>query len=708
MRPMPVHGAHARLIRKLYFCAAVILSGETSVFPRQSEAAWQNVHARVEAICRGKNIDTEQFEILESVMKDNIFMDFMGDSAHSTALVMTKRRNMVLQWAAKRMEMIRAGATNRDTSILLLGVRGNGKTWFCRRLLAALALVNGLAASWLNFENASPKLNPPANDEEPFLFGADELQDLLSRNQEDDIWSWASVKACMHRGGTLGLIAATDQFSEDFRRGKPGFPGFNGTVLRYEMVFPLIKEEYGGFFTAIDKHLPPPESLNVLHWWTGGRLGWLFWLHTSGFLSDDNLRCPHKLHAAITDKAKSASLFPSERTSNKEMRVQYAVSNATWLAVQHIPMSQLCYSDVVFHLPFLNVPAVTTDVFKRRWEDADWTALPLDRVLLGNTHDIGSMKLAVPSDLQEFALPPVHAKWEALASAASRIVLVVGAGLTMQSAEIPSDAPLDLRSLADSLLAQCGKSPGKHQSEDADLRWFVDETNVSLEEQQRAMWAVLHDNLPVKTVDVWTKLFETGRPVVTENYDLHAAHSLFYHIHKKEPVHCDEYRSVMLTWQSPFEELSAFFHGELVGGDAKVLYREGSILLDSSETPRWPNSGDWLMGSRHDEVKLSPTFLFIEDQLQTSPLLLVGIHGAVRINAIVNKLALARYRFTTLTDADDKLSQECQPEIFRIVRRDYPDVPLVADFHCRDYSKAEFSKVLERVVTTVCTGTAPR
>ena len=164
----------------------------------------------------------------------------------------------------------------------------------------------------------------------------------------------------------------------------------------------------------------------------------------------------------------------------------------------------------------------------------------------------------------------------------------------------------------------------------------------------------------------------------------------------------------MLTCQSPFEELSAFFHGELTGKDAKVLYREGSIILDSSETPRWPNSGDWLMGYRHDEIKLSPTFLFIEDQLQASPLLLVGIHGAVRINAIVNKLALARYRFTALAEADDKPSQEYKPEIFRIVRRGYPNVPLVADFHCRDYSKAEFSNVLERAMTVICTEKAPR
>lgn len=63
------------------------------------------------------------------------------------------------------------------------------------------------------------------------------------------------------------------------------------------------------------------------------------------------------------------------------------------------------------------------------------------------------------------------------------------------------------------------------------------------------MWDVLHRSFPVEDVDVWTEVFAAGRPVVAENYDLHAAYGLYHFIHNHLPQQWDDYRSAMLTWQ---------------------------------------------------------------------------------------------------------------------------------------------------------------
>lgn len=195
--------------------------------------AWNEGHGESlpPAVQEIENQENQEEALRETLLSCD-FGKFIGGP-----IVLTRHRLAVLREVASRAQQImyqhKNGlvATNRSTTVVVVGRRHSGTTFFCRALVLAVSLVNKLNWAWVSYkEDARTILRFPPHEHEPLVFGVDELFALRSEPTDANTMAWTSAKAGMKRGGTIGIVTASDV--SDFGS-VPGFEALNGTVAHY-------------------------------------------------------------------------------------------------------------------------------------------------------------------------------------------------------------------------------------------------------------------------------------------------------------------------------------------------------------------------------------------------------------------------------------------------------------------------------------------
>eukprot|EP00971_Amphidinium_carterae_P028054 552258-Amphidinium_carterae.1 len=141
-----------------------------------------------------------------------------------------------------------------------------------------------------------------------------------------------------------------------------------------------------------------------------------------------------------------------------------------------------------------------------------------------------------------------------VADAWPRLVFLTGSGMSFQSSK-NMDVPLTLAGLTSRLLklADLGELAPDESINNACAKLAK---HRSPREIQSMMTSVLMEGLDVNSMQgtVWEALFKAGLPVVTENYDLHAAAAMYWWLNGKAPDNIDSLADVILTWESSLEE----------------------------------------------------------------------------------------------------------------------------------------------------------
>jgi hypothetical protein len=288
------------------------------------------------------------------------------------------------------------------------------------------------------------------------------------------------------------------------------------------------------------------------------------------------------------------------------------------------------------------------------------------------------MQAAVRSDQEKIA---------ALRAVRDSLIIVVGAGLTIQSAGLPSDAcPNFLRALVNLVLLEANEPPlGANERNTAGQNRWMQKRTTS--EQQHDLSTVLTKHFPFRDPAVWLTLFEMRRPVIASSPDVHAATGLFLFLHGRLPTNENELLSVVLTWQSPRTEILAFFQGKV----QKVLYREGFVIPHAlPRTSEWAGSGNWILGKRYSIAKRFSEFEAIEQQMSRRPLFLVGIGSVIRSNPVQQNIRACANRWS---------KTNCfLPTVFRFVKRGELSVNFVVDFEFEDFTQPKFVGALQNLV----------
>lgn len=653
-----------------------------SVFPQERVIEW----------LKQRNL----LDKIKSAIYDPITPKLIDPSA-SWPIVPTPERDEVIEWVSQRVEEILSGtSTNRKTTLVLLGVRANGKTLFVQSLVAVISsLFKEFVSYWFPFETGfHPRLLYTPDFSTPLVLGVDELGELRREPSVNGKAAWRSISALMKRDRTICLVAATDQWELNFSESANGFAGLDSTVVHYHYHRPLATiDRYRNFFDLVPvaglglagkPGAVNPQCFSVIQYWTGGRLGFLFELQKKHVFTKENMETPQILHESLKTVQE---IFYSRPTTKDERNFEKRIAWAT-LGILGCPIADLPYSNKLFALPQLKVGEIQSYLHVRGVDEQNpgWMNMPLDSVIIeekkpGDYYEVRLASARIMMNLADSLAQRVPV-FDRLGDFSSDILILAGAGLSMQSAQVSDATPLDLAKLATGLLTKSGLPiiPAENTAQSIH-RWINSCPELQL---QAAMEYVLEETFPLRDSSCWEVVFACNRPVINENYDLHAAKVLYQRVHGSPPKTLSELKSVILTWESSEDDIRNFLEGRLPG---KVLYREGSLLQAGTKS-HYKQSGNWILGNRYAYAAGKSNMEMINRFLRRFPVLMIGIHGAVATTVIRQKM---------LEIAMSIKGQEPVVELFRLVRAGIAPVPLVQDITCEDYSKEKFLGSLHEV-----------
>lgn len=263
-------------------------------------------------------------------------------------VVSTPSREKLLKIAALRFSMIkRQDLVNRDTTHIVIGVPGCGRKFFVKLLIAALTIFLNPAhptTYWASFRKQLPRIQFDPSAQDKFLiFGFEDMSSLKRMDCEHSRECWHYLMGCMKRNRTFGFIVESLQtWPEIFYRPQRNFPLLNNTVVSCVYDKPLLTaEEYADFFRVLGMERPEFASLELLHFWTGGRLSRLFDLFGHGPVPLDVL------------EEEALLLFPSKYPCSTPFKFEERVAWAT-LAVWNCASGKFP-PGAIFDLPVFQV-----------------------------------------------------------------------------------------------------------------------------------------------------------------------------------------------------------------------------------------------------------------------------------------------------------------------------------------------------------------
>eukprot|EP00971_Amphidinium_carterae_P020740 408855-Amphidinium_carterae.1 len=127
------------------------------------------------------------------------------------------------------------------------------------------------------------------------------------------------------------------------------YDGLNGTVARTSLMQPMDLEDYAVFFAGIGEPQPPRKRINMLHYYTGGRLGAL-WQMVS-----QNVHLTHVSKEWLQSNAYIPAVPPSrERKLRDAMAIASVLELCRADAGNDWWENEYPESDEVFDLPWIN------------------------------------------------------------------------------------------------------------------------------------------------------------------------------------------------------------------------------------------------------------------------------------------------------------------------------------------------------------------